>query len=1163
MEQEIELLSRGEAPESVGTTQSDKDRFQTTCPGPADEPWVSFTKYDHFGLALSGGGIRSATFNLGLLQGLNRNRVLQYVDYLSTVSGGGYVGGFWTAWLHANKTKTGIFPTQTDQDVPSETPTGSCSDSKVLEMREGPEFRHLREFSRFLMPRLGFTQDETWSGLVTILAGLLPSLLATTSLVILLIYSWFGLNFLLVRREDYVFSAVLIMLLTGAIQGFCERSWRARGKGGGSVLDEDSSLILIIVTAFLAGFFWWLWRAKFAKDVSDHWLQAGLHEWPAQMNVVGGAFRFSFVMFGPAVAWSLAAVTVLAGRFFCSRFYRDKNAVLVTGMMDRCAYRYLAPAVAWAGAASLWEFSRWLHGAPIGGAAISSGPVVFGGLFLWLRDWLMAPIKETRGTRLLDRIAITLKPLTPQLLAAAAVLSFCVVWAAIVQRWGLQQTQTLRFLVWTSAGIILVTLWAFNPSRVGMHDFYRARIARCFLGAAKAPEAEKNRATTEQTGDDIMLRDLRAGQEVAENGNRNTHRPIHLVCCAANNLAGDSLSSLYRGCRSAVLSMNGVSLGNYTSELPELRFSSALTASAAAFNSQMGRVSMRLGPAVAIILSALNLRLGLWVPHPLNPVRQHFWFPGRFFFYEMFGFTKCDQEAKKLGDHNAKARDSNARGSDWLKSLLNCSNHLHLSDGSHFENLGLYELIRRHCRYIIVSDCSADPEIAFDDLANTLRCIREDFGVEIDLDVTPLCPTGTGNRSIQHAVVGIIHYDGLSGSDKGTILYFKPTLTGDEPPDVVQYQTRNRAFPHESTGDQFYDQAQWESYRRLGEHAANVVFRFLQTPSTNKANPVENLFLGATQYWHPAPPRQEEIFLQLTERFSSLEAEVRDHAPASLKHEFFPEVAASGLGKSAPAKEDEEVRVIYFVMLAAQVMEDAWVGCRLDTYWSHPLNRGWMTYFQRWASTPSFRRWWPIVRPIYSVGFADFVKERFNLRLKDAQARETEKDFQAAILEISKEVITPSQLMEGMACRQWMDRYGKPPLGNLNILEYRLKLESLPRDGKPCEANWIQVGFLLFEESPEKLATWQAAHLFVCPSLVGAGIVARFLDGLVVWFAQKGFTGLRVILAEQGRRADPASRQDRVLDINFYKSRGFVYESPDKDGELRKLFRNLAPSTKS
>jgi hypothetical protein len=146
---------------------------------------------------------------------------------------------------------------------------------------------------------------------------------------------------------------------------------------------------------------------------------------------------------------------------------------------------------------------------------------------------------------------------------------------------------------------------------------------------------------------------------------------------------------------------------------------------------------------------------------------------------------------------------------------------VHLSDGGHFENLGLYELVRRHCRFIIVSDCGADPEYKFDDLGAALRRIRTDFGVEIDIDISPLIP-GPNGRATQHMAVGTIYYD--QASDLGILLLFKPNLLGEEPDDVQQYRRRNTAFPQEPTGDQFYDEAQWESYRRLGEHAARSPF---------------------------------------------------------------------------------------------------------------------------------------------------------------------------------------------------------------------------------------------------------------------------------------------------------------------------------------------------
>ncbi len=149
--------------------------------------------------------------------------------------------------------------------------------------------------------------------------------------------------------------------------------------------------------------------------------------------------------------------------------------------------------------------------------------------------------------------------------------------------------------------------------------------------------------------------------------------------------------------------------------------------------------------------------------------------------------------------------------------------------------------------------------MAFDDLANVLRRVREDFGVEIELDVSPLRP-GDDGLAGQHAVVGTIHYNSPMGMDKGTILFFKPALTGDEPADVLQYRTRNRAYPHESTGDQFYDEAQWESYRRLGEHTGRVVLDFFEQSDGKKMNLTDRLFRDARSLWHPAPTHQSRIF---------------------------------------------------------------------------------------------------------------------------------------------------------------------------------------------------------------------------------------------------------------------------------------------------------------
>ena len=220
---------------------------------------------------------------------------------------------------------------------------------------------------------------------------------------------------------------------------------------------------------------------------------------------------------------------------------------------------------------------------------------------------------------------------------------------------------------------------------------------------------------------------------------------------------------------------------------------------------------MDLGPAVTFLMSALNLRLGLWVPHPKNGFRGYYQFPGRFFLLEL------------LGRSQANARN------------------LLLSDGNHFENFGLYELIRRHVRYIIVSDCGADPEVAFDDLANVLRRVREDFGVEIELDVSALRP-GDSRLSNQHAVVGTIHYNGIIGMDKGTIIFFKPTLTAMNL--RISCRTARATVPSPMSL-----RAINSTTNRSGNRIAGLANMLLEAFSDSLINPVRKLGIRWTSFF--------------------------------------------------------------------------------------------------------------------------------------------------------------------------------------------------------------------------------------------------------------------------------------------------------------------------
>ena len=199
-----------------------------------------------------------------------------------------------------------------------------------------------------------------------------------------------------------------------------------------------------------------------------------------------------------------------------------------------------------------------------------------------------------------------------------------------------------------------------------------------------------------------------------------------------------------------------------------------------------------------------------------------------------------------------------------------------LSDGGHFENLGGYELIRRRLPMIVIIDAEADPDYTFEGLSNLVRKARLDFGAEIkflseeELDHKqfppeirknfgtleqlrrgvwveepiddPIVPATLKRRrrsispvnmealSLAHAALAEVTY--TDTGEKCRLVYLKPTLIGDESADVHRYHTEHASFPHESTLQQFFDEAQWESYRKLGEHIATKIFQNGLTPFT-------------------------------------------------------------------------------------------------------------------------------------------------------------------------------------------------------------------------------------------------------------------------------------------------------------------------------------------
>jgi patatin-like phospholipase len=1107
--------------------------------GTQREPWVESPARDYLGLALSGGGIRSATFNLGMLQGLAELEVLQEVDYVSTVSGGGYIGGFWTAFRHQSQQQSQNRDQNRDQ---LHTFPRAALDS--ADPREHASVRHLREFSRFLIPRVGFAQPETWNAIVVTVGGAIASLTALTAAIALCLYTWqFATRGL--ASLPALWGACIFGLVTWvALSVMQYRLWYV---GKIDAPEKKSS---------------WPWRISLLAGASAFtaWWGLGTSWWarplPTVDLAIGTPGSHIACIFAPAAAWGLCALLLYLLRGLSSRW----SGLRFSTVLDRSIGRLLALATLVGALGAVWLLGDWLlRGPSVKIGALGSLGAISAGVFVWLSDWLKAPVQETRGSLLVGRFARIAKPILPQLAANTASVLMVTGVAMLVHHYGfgdpVSYGTAARGLA-GSAAVVILACFFFDPSRTGLHDFYRARLSRCFLGAAQAkadqsPRPRPQAVTVEREEDEITLGQLRK----ARHGG-----PLHLICCAANNLSGDVLGNLYRGARSAVLSPFGVAVGSVSAPNDTLRLSAALTASAAAFNSQMGNISINLGPAVAFVMCALNLRLGLWVPHPANPKAHWKIAPGWHFFLEALGVSRSDQ----INSPGFLASTTLAmRAASYLDRY---ASKLHLSDGGHFENLGLYELIRRHCRYVIVSDASADADLSFDDLGNAIRRVREDFGVEIELDAHPLqkCEDGFSGR---HAVIGTIHYDGPEGTDKGTLIYFKPTLTGDEPVDVIEHRRRCPNFPHDGTGDQFYDEAQWESYRRLGQHSVSSVLRMpVGVPASSR---VDRMFMLANQRWQAAPRDDEKVSLGLVERSQAFEAAVRDSAPAYLRAEFFPEVATAlrGLrheavaGVDAPAtatalpspsandggsraatvqvSSEDVTRAAYFVMHAAQLMEDIWLAADLDGNASHPLNEGWMSYFHRWAATPTFRTWWPVLRPLHSPGFRDFIKERFDLRLSEPSRGE-----RGGVAALGLRKVTCSSIRD-LACAEWLRRFPGGLSDSTQALAYEMKLHA---EGG-IALSTVLVGLLVYTPEPGGAGvSWASTDLFVPPMLIGGGIIYRFLDAIIDRFAG---SEMRVtIRVNDGKEAagnpplGAADRQRLRELIAFYHSRDFRRSGP-------------------
>jgi hypothetical protein len=363
------------------------------------------------------------------------------------------------------------------------------------------------------------------------------------------------------------------------------------------------------------------------------------------------------------------------------------------------------------------------------------------------------------------------------------------------------------------------------------HYLYRNRLIRCYLGASRL-ERHAQPFTGFSDRDNFPLAHLQIpiGSQDPKDA-----RPLPIVNTSLNVVRGRELAVQTRKARSFAFTPL---YGGFTRQKPGvseleacfgptreagsrrtayrdgITMGTCMAVSGAAASPNMGSYSQS---ALAFLMTLFDVRLGWWIGNPMRTGRR------------------VDLRKMRLEDPARKWWRSGSPGFGFVRLLCELlgntcddSRFLYLSDGGHFENLGIYELVRRRCKVIVACDASCDGNSTMADLHNAMERCRTDFGVTITLENEEyLKPTESQGklRSKQHFVKGTIHYPGWPD---GTIIYIKPTLVDGDPEDVLAYKQVNPSFPHDKTVNQWFDEAHFENYRALGEEAGRTATRAIR-----------------------------------------------------------------------------------------------------------------------------------------------------------------------------------------------------------------------------------------------------------------------------------------------------------------------------------------------
>ena len=1101
------------------------------------------------GVCFSGGGIRSATFNLGVMQGLAQLGLLPNIDYLSSVSGGGYIHEFLAGWILQKGSRAKVIEELIPQAEPGCPP------------RAPEPIEWLKRYSSYLTPARGIFSTDTWTAFAiwmrnTIL-NQIPILTAFASAFFLVhlieprpIEGWHpgpGHGEVLGSGVWIVSGLVLAAYAIVSVyilwrNLYRQEQWAANGVGSVEDLLTNQTVVKYVITPWLSCSLWlsyWV-QLHFADQSWWYWLPLGFLSLMILATVqavafAGGAPR-AYKNLNPEASWwrngwawtgfaasgAVATAVALAlgwagmeatqwGSVAFSKWIHATfpvnignepliidawriRLVMLPGLLLSVPYmaieltlgllgrdywimrrEWLARlrawsmlyALVWAGGVSLVllgpylgyyiesKGAAWIWSSLIAFLA-SHAATIFAG---WSGKSDGKPTKSgILGFKPMDLLALVAAPVA--IVSLLLLLSFaasvtvdksarlvqtedCSVTSAFSVHCQLKNSaagipSAKEFIVadsvclLTMLSVALLLGWRVDVNEFSLHSFYKNRLSRCYLGATVPGRRQPDPFTGFDDRSRMMTADgqlrehppfvkelLPLGYTKATGQVGQYDGPFPIFCTTLNLTTGEDLATQERkgtsfaftplysgysvpwtdGQRNDAVSFNGyVPTDEYAYRNGGIHLDSAVAISGAALNPNQGYNS---NPALAFLMTFFNVRLGWWISNtrkmdtwPASNGRSTPRFALIHLFKELFG---------KVGDG---------------------TKYLNLSDGGHFENMGLYELVRRRCSYIIVCDAEEDPEMKFEGMGGAITKCRADFGAEIDLDLRPLRRQEDTQYSKVHCVVGTIRYppppgEGTNaqvatecknmGDDDddaytGVIVYMKSSLVGDEPADLLTHQLKCAEFPQDSTANQWFAETLFEAYRRLGHHIAMTTIRPALSPLETRVKgrrDIPDLFERMYEVWYPRTPEMEKYLGRHLRQYEDFMKELRERNELiGLEERLNDPQSTVALQKRRNPRDPTAPADLPFVKwsapqniagsgLYATQFANSLLGFMYTVYTnlqlSFPDNRisphaeRWICLFRRWCRVDLLQDTWIEHEFVYSEDFKLFAKRELRL----------------------------------------------------------------------------------------------------------------------------------------------------------------------------------------